>query len=31
MLKKTKDSLEECGKLDICYVVDFTKYKFKKW
>ncbi|CAD8145910.1 unnamed protein product [Paramecium pentaurelia] len=24
MMKKTQGSLEECGKLDICYVVDFT-------
>ncbi|CAD8154602.1 unnamed protein product [Paramecium pentaurelia] len=24
MMKKTQVSLDECGKLDICYVVDFT-------
>ncbi|CAD8059293.1 unnamed protein product [Paramecium primaurelia] len=25
MMKKTQVSLDECGKLDICYVVDFTQ------
>lgn len=28
MMKKKQGSLEEFGKLDICYVIDCTKYTF---